>query len=85
MAQLSQGLEELGVDGGKVAGMNAGGADGSEEVGVIRPAGDDMDVKMFGHTGAAGGAEVEPDIKTRGLQAFLQGGGHAVDEGPQIG
>ena len=49
-------MEEGGVDGGEVAGMNAGGTDGGKKIGVVGPAWDDVDVKMFRNAGAGGGA-----------------------------
>lgn len=36
--------------------MDAGGADGGEKIGVVGPAWDDVDVKMFRNAGAGGGA-----------------------------
>ena len=65
--------------------MDAGGADGGEEVSVVRPAGDDVDVEMAGNAGAGGSAEVEPDIETVRLHGLAKGVGHPVDEGPEIG
>ena len=53
---LGESLEELGVDGGEVAGVDAGGADGGKKIGVVGPAWDDVDVKMFRDAGAGGGA-----------------------------
>ena len=49
-------MEEGGVNGGEVAGMNAGGTDGGKKIGVVGPARDDVDVKMFRDAGAGGGA-----------------------------
>jgi len=49
-------LEESGVDGGEVAGVDTGGADGGEKIRVVGPAWDDVDVKMFRNAGAGGGA-----------------------------
>ncbi len=53
---LGEGLEESGVDGGKVPGVDTGGADGGEKIRVVGPAWDDVDVKMFMDAGAGGGA-----------------------------
>ena len=53
---LAKSLEESGVDGGEVAGVNTGGTDGGKKIGIVSPAWDDMDVKMFRHAGAGGGA-----------------------------
>ena len=53
---LGESLEELGVNGREVARMDTGGADGGKKIGVVGPAWDDVDVKMFRHAGAAGGA-----------------------------
>jgi len=53
---LGEGLKESGVDGGEVARMDAGGADGGKKIRVVGPAWDDVDVKMFRNAGAAGGA-----------------------------
>ena len=36
--------------------MDAGGADGGKKIGVVGPARDDVDVKMFRDAGAGGGA-----------------------------
>lgn len=65
--------------------MDAGGADGGEEVGVVGPAGDDVDVKMFGHAGAGGGAEVEAEVEAFRLHRLAKGVGHPIDEGPEVG
>ena len=48
-------MEEGGVDGGEVARVNTGGADGGKKIGVVGPAWDDVDVKMFRDAGAGGG------------------------------
>ena len=76
---------ELGVNGGKVARVDAGGADGGEKVGIVGPSGDDVDVEMLGHAGAGGGAEVEADVESLGFHGLAEGVGHAVDEGPEVG
>ena len=36
--------------------MNPGGTDGGKKIGVVGPAWDDVDVKMFRDAGAGGGA-----------------------------
>ena len=53
---LAESLEELGVNGGEVARMNTGGTDSGKKIGVVGPAWDDVDVKMFRDAGAGGGA-----------------------------
>lgn len=47
-------MEEGGVDGGEFARVNTGGADGGKKIGVVGPAWDDVDVKMFRDAGACG-------------------------------
>jgi len=53
---LGESLEELGVNSREVARMDTGGTDGGKKIGVVGPAWDDVDVKMFRDTGAGGGA-----------------------------
>lgn len=53
---LGEGLEESGVDGWEVARVDTGGTGGGEEIGVVGPARDDVDVKMLRDAGAGGGA-----------------------------
>ena len=49
---------ELGVDVRKIAGMDAGGAGGGHEIGVVGPAGNDVDMEMFGNAGPGRTAQV---------------------------
>ena len=65
--------------------MDAGSAGGSEEVGVVGPAGDDVDVKMFRDAGAGGGTEVDADVEAFWLHDSAESIGHPVDEGPEVG
>ena len=76
---------ELGVDGGEVAGVDAGSPDGSKEIGIVGPTGDDMDVKVAGHARAGGGAEVEADIEALWLHRLAESPGHAIHQGPEVG
>ncbi len=51
--------------------MNTGGTDGGKKIGVVGPAWDDGDGKMFRHAGAAGGAEVDAEIKAIWIEGFF--------------
>ena len=42
--------------------MDASGARGGEKVGIVRPAGDDVDVEVFWNACTCGGAEVDSDV-----------------------
>jgi len=42
--------------------MDASRARGGEKVGIVGPAGDDMDVEVFWNACTCGGAEVDSDI-----------------------
>lgn len=51
-AGLAQGFEEFAVGGLEVAGVNSGGTGGGHEIGVVGPAGNNVDMKMPGHAGS---------------------------------
>ena len=80
-----QGGAEFGVNGRKIARVNPGGPDGGHEIGVVRPAGNDVDVEMFGDAGARGASQVETDVEAIWFEGFFEGLGHPIDQRPKIG
>ena len=51
--------------------MNSGGAGGGEKIGVVVPAGDDMDMEMKGDAGSCGGTEIDAEIKSIRLHGLF--------------
>lgn len=82
---LAQGFEDFAVGGLEIAGVDPGGTGGGHEIGIVGPAGDDVDVEVLRNTGAGGGAKIEPNVKPLRLHGLAECIGHAVDQGPEIG
>ena len=51
--------------------MDAGGAGGGHEVGIVGPSRNHMDVEMFGHARSGGASQIEAKVKAIGLEGFF--------------
>ena len=68
---LAQGFEDFAVGGLEIAGVDPGGTGGGHEIGVVGPAGNNVDMEMLGHASAGGASQVEAKVKAVGLEGFF--------------
>jgi len=57
-ADLDQSFDEFAVGGFEVAGVDAGGSGGGHEICIVGPAGNKVDMEVFGNPGPGGATQV---------------------------
>lgn len=74
-----------GEDSREIIGMDPRiGGDG-HEIGIVRPAGHQVHMKVGGQSGPGTGSYIDADVQTLGTERFPEGAGHQVDGFPKIG